>query len=150
MLLDKIIADYKTHPKANSYTKLDFLNNNPILNRDIPKSIVHNVKIICEPSNIYLSAAGKLLNAKRSTNAIIYPGMSCMDWHTNSDVEGTRVYYTKTTGEAIFSYIKDGVRYNDYDNIGEWTCRSFKIEKENTTWHAVWTEHHRYAFGFNT
>ncbi len=98
----------------------------------------------------YLIAAGAILSAKKITNSIVYPPSSMMDWHTNSDLEGIRTYYTYTEGEGIFRYVdSNGNIQLDYDNTG-WTCRTFKIQKDKPLWHSIWTEKQRYAFGFMT
>jgi hypothetical protein len=98
----------------------------------------------------YLIAAGSLLKAKRITNAIIYPPYSMMGWHTNSNYEGIRTYYTYTEDEAVFRYVdSNGDMQLDYDNIG-WTRRTFKIQKKNPLWHSIWAKSNRYSFGFMT
>jgi hypothetical protein len=148
LLLDKIININPTPTNYQNYDKQTFLDSMPNLSVDSPHGTNSNFLGINNESNVYLAAAAKLLGAKLITNSVIYPAKGLMGWHTNSDVEGTRVYYTKTDGEAIFSYVKDGVRYNDYDNIGVWTCRHFVISKDKPLWHAIWTEKQRYAFGF--
>lgn len=103
------------------------------------------------PKNgIKVVACARLLGARRCTNALLYPEMSIMDWHTNSNDVGTRIYYTFTEGEAIFRYIDfDGIEKEDHDNVGMWTVRSFPISNKNLLWHTIWTEKKRYAFGFN-
>lgn len=147
-LLDYIIKTGPISTYVDSYTKEDFLLDEPDFSSDKAHGINNHFTQVCMPSNVYISAAAKLLGAKLITNSVIYPEKGYMGWHTNSDLEGTRIYYTKTDGEAIFSYYKDGVRYNDYDNIGSWTCREFKVSKTDLLWHAIWTEKPRYAFGF--
>lgn len=98
----------------------------------------------------YIAAAGSLLKAICITNSIVYPPHSMMDWHTNSNHEGIRTYYTYTEEEAIFRYVDaNGKIKLDYDNVG-WTCRTFKIQKDNPLWHSVWTKSKRYSFGFVT
>ena len=98
----------------------------------------------------YMLAAGSILKAKMITNCIHYPPMSVMDWHTNSDLEGTRHYYTYTEGEAIFKYVdENGDVVLDYDDVG-WTHRVFKIRKDKPLWHSVWAGSDRYSFGFMT
>lgn len=148
LLLDKVISINPIPTNYQNYNKQFFLNTMPNLSVDSPHGINSNFAGISAESNIYVSAAAKLLGAKLLTNAVIYPANGLMGWHTNSDSEGIRVYYTKTAGEAIFSYIKDGIRYNDYDEVGTWTCRHFLISKNKPLWHSIWTEKHRYAFGF--
>ncbi len=117
---------------------------------DIPKDEKEVKWAVTGFDQKYLVAAGAILGAKKITNSIVYPPSSMMDWHTNSDLEGIRTYYTYTEGEGIFRYIdSNGNIQLDYDNIG-WTCRTFKIQKDNPLWHSIWTEKQRYAFGFMT
>jgi len=84
------------------------------------------------------------------TNAMVYPPMSYMEWHTNSDMPGVRTYYTYTEKEAVFRYVdpNTGNIVDDYDNIG-WTRRSFTIDPQRPLWHTIWTEGVRFSFGFN-
>lgn len=148
LLLDRFITEYSVDNLVNNKQyKQEFLNYYPDTNKDISKADSAGF-VIMKSNSVYISAVTKILGANKSTNAIIYPSNSIMDWHTNSDLEGTRVYYTKTAGEAIFSYMINNKRYNDYDNIGGWTCRKFNINKDNLFWHAIWTERPRYSFGF--
>jgi hypothetical protein len=147
LLLDKLISDAKP-ANYNDYSKADFLASMPYTNTDTHHGANHGFLNICALSNKYLQAAKTILGAKQITNTAIYPCNSIMGWHTNSDLPGTRIYYTKTDGEAIFSYIRDGVRIDDYDTVGAWTCRQFELSSEALLWHSIWTEKHRYAFGF--
>jgi hypothetical protein len=113
--------------------------------KDVSSAMVH----LPVPKNKLISAAGHLLGADQCTNAILYPAMSIMAWHTNADMPGIRTYYTYTEGRAIFRYYLDGEYHEDEDNIG-WTARQFIIDPKAPLWHTVWTEKPRYAFGFNT
>lgn len=129
-------------------TKEDFISD-PLPATDVEKGQCR-FGLLKDYKEKYMLAAGSLLKAKLITNCIHYPPMSMMDWHTNSDLEGTRHYYTYTEGEAIFKYINDeGEMILDYDNIG-WTHRVFRIRKDKPLWHSVWTSTHRYSFGFMT
>lgn len=86
------------------------------------------------------------------TNGIVYPPMSYMPWHTNSDVAGYRTYYSYTLKEGVFAWKcpDTGEIKVDYDDYG-WTCRRFKIiNKPPYLWHTIWSEGLRFAFGFNT
>jgi hypothetical protein len=121
--------------------------------QDITNTITdtdNGFRIIYPKDGIKLVVCAKLIGARRCTNAVLYPEMSIMDWHTNSNDVGTRIYYTLTEGEAIFRYIDfDGIEKEDHDNVGMWTVRSFPISDKNLLWHTIWTEKKRYAFGFN-
>lgn len=149
-LLDRAISTSTTRtPRPAGMTEEEFRS------AHLPDSIVfHDTKFnffphIVDKQDKFISAAGHLIGADRCSNAIIYPAMSIMDWHTNSDRPGIRTYYTYTEGRAIFRYFLDGEFYEDEDNIG-WTARQFVIDPERPLWHTIWTEKPRYAFGFNT
>jgi len=96
-----------------------------------------------------LIQARNILKADSVVNAFAYSPMSGMYWHTNSDMIGTRVYYTFTMDRAVFKY-KDpdtGQIHEDWDNIG-WTAREFEITEDKPFWHSVWTSGRRFSFGF--
>jgi len=91
-----------------------------------------------------------ILGAKSCTNTMYYTQNSCIDWHTNSDNVGTRVYIIFTNKPGIFRY-KDpftGTIVDDMDYIG-WTQREFKVDKNNLLWHCVHSPSPRFAYGFN-
>lgn len=153
-ILTGIIKDSKgiwsTLSSVNN-TYEDFMNL-PIPKEDVPlvdsSANIHNIL-----SNKYISElqrAAILLEANKCTNAIVYRAGGIMDWHTNSNVVGTRMYYTFTMDDGYFRYInpKTGEEFLDKDNIG-WTAREFKIEKESPLWHCIWTRKIRFSFGFN-
>lgn len=116
---------------------VDLLSNTYVRHRDT-RRYVALLKQVCN-----------LLDYDRCTNAKIYPPMSVLNWHTNSDLPGIRTYYTYSEKEAIFRYRDPatGEIIDDYDNIG-WTVRQFTITKDNLFWHAVWSDGPRYSFGF--
>ena len=91
-----------------------------------------------------------ILGAKEVTNALVYSPLSAMAWHTNSNIEGTRLYYTFSLSNSVFKW-KDpntGQIHEDWDERG-WTARQFTISKENPLWHCIWTEGRRFSFGYN-
>jgi hypothetical protein len=90
------------------------------------------------------------LNAVHCTNTVYYTANSCIDWHTNSDNEGKRVYILFTSKPGIFRYKhpETGEIIDDYDNVG-WTQREFKVDKTNLLWHCVYSPAPRFAYGFN-
>lgn len=92
-----------------------------------------------------------LLNSAECTNAVMYPPYSIMDWHTNRNTIGERIYYVYNLKRGIFRYIDPETKeiVVDYDDEG-WTCRRFRIEYYKPLWHSVWSEGRRFAFGFNT
>lgn len=86
------------------------------------------------------------------SNAVAYPPMSFMPWHTNSDSAGLRTYYSYSQKESLFMWVHPETKetHVETDNIG-WTCRSFIVPstKDLKLWHSVWSEGVRFAFGFN-
>ena len=152
LLLSKVILDYQAKGKQTFSTRIwsweDFINQ-PLPTEDVQK-VGGDFKAVANQSNKYVRAAIKLLGAEQSTNAVLYTPQSVMDWHTNSDLVGKRIYYSYTKGNAAFMYINNqGERVIDYDNMGDWTCREFDIKgADNPLWHTIWTEKERYAFGF--
>lgn len=85
------------------------------------------------------------------SNAVAYPPMSFMPWHTNSDSVGLRTYYSYSQKESLFMWVHPETKeiHVETDNIG-WTCRSFVVPSGGLKlWHSVWSEGVRFAFGFN-
>jgi hypothetical protein len=110
------------------------------------------IALIAEDKAFILENIAKQGGFDRCTNAVLYPPMSMMDWHTNSDISGVRTYFTFTLKEGLFRWVDPITKeiHIDTDDIG-WTCRRFKIPmSENHLWHSVWSEGVRFAFGFNT
>lgn len=92
----------------------------------------------------------EILKAAHCTNTMYYAPNSCIDWHTNSDNDGTRVYIIFTSKPGIFRY-KDpttGEIVDDIDYVG-WTQREFLVDKHNPLWHCVYSPGPRFAYGFN-
>lgn len=97
-----------------------------------------------------VKTAAALLNAKSITNAMVYAPMSGMYWHTNSDLPGTRLYYTFSLDKSVFKYVDPdtGEIHEDWDTVGGWTARTFDVSKERPFWHCVWSAGRRFSFGF--
>jgi len=131
------------------YTKVDFLNSTPPtenIETDNQRGVFFNIPRHFIEQEI---VAVENLIGGECTNHIVYPPMSIMKWHTNSNNPGLRTYYTYGVKESIFRYIdKNGNIIDDYDNKG-WTVRRFKVDQENLLWHTIWSEGTRFAFGFN-
>jgi hypothetical protein len=90
------------------------------------------------------------LGAHSCTNTVIYAKNSGIDWHTNSDNVGKRIYIIFTVKPGIFRY-KDpitGEIIDDMDYVG-WTQREFIVDKTNLLWHCVYSPGIRFAYGFN-
>jgi Pyruvate/2-oxoacid:ferredoxin oxidoreductase delta subunit len=98
----------------------------------------------------YIKQVIDILGAHSCTNTVYYCPNSCIDWHTNSDNVGTRIYILFTNKPGIFRY-KDpmsGKIIDDEDYVG-WTQREFKVDKDNLLWHCVYSPSSRFAYGFN-
>jgi hypothetical protein len=90
-------------------------------------------------------------NFDHCSNAVAYPPMSFMPWHTNSDSVGLRTYYSYSQKQSLFMWVHPETQktHVETDNIG-WTCRSFVVPSGGLKlWHSVWSEGVRFAFGFN-
>lgn len=85
-------------------------------------------------------------------NFYYYPPNTMMTWHTNSNVIGTRVYYTMVSGGDIFRY-RDPVSKEIIDVHGKdgWNVKRFQIgnTKEDLLWHTIYSKGPRFSFGFN-
>lgn len=90
------------------------------------------------------------LGAYECTNTMVYAKNSGINWHTNSDNVGTRIYIIFTVKPGIFRYRdpNTGEIIDDEDYVG-WTQREFKIDKEKLLWHCVYSPGIRFAYGFN-
>lgn len=98
----------------------------------------------------WLDIARIQMGADRVVNGIVYHPNGIMDWHTNSNMPGRKVYISFTMGEAMFAYRHPitGAVIDDIDNIG-WTAREFLIPANPPyLWHAVHTQKLRFTFGF--
>lgn len=90
-------------------------------------------------------------NFDHCSNAVAYPPMSFMPWHTNSDSVGLRTYYSYSQRQSLFMWVHPETKktHVETDDIG-WTCRSFIVPSGGLKlWHSVWSEGVRFAFGFN-
>lgn len=108
------------------------------------------IEVLDKDTNSLLLESANLLGATSVTNNILYHPQSCLGWHTNSDLEGYRTYYTYTLKPGIFRYVdpKSNKILLDVDNVG-WTSRTFLIQKDKSFWHSVWSDGYRFSFGFN-
>lgn len=116
----------------------------PSENVEKDKSIPH----MLEDSGL-LKEAIDALGVASSTNCIAYGPNSKMDWHTNTNNEGLRTYYSFTVKPGRFIYIhpETGQMIVDTDQVG-WTVRQFEIRKDKPLWHCVWADGVRFSFGF--
>jgi len=79
-----------------------------------------------------------------------YPPGGYMGWHTNSDSPGWRLYVThaEEPGSSFFRY-RDPESGRIVTSMDErWDVRLFRVSVGLPLWHAVYSETHRYSFGY--
>ena len=93
------------------------------------------------PNNKLISASGRFH----------YPPKGYMGWHTNSNMEGWRVYATRSEedNKSFFRYYDIYKReiITEWEKKG-WNFRAFQVKKGNPYWHCVYSDTDRYSFGF--
>jgi hypothetical protein len=81
----------------------------------------------------------------RISGRMIYPPGGYMDWHTNGDWQGQRMYAAwSEDGNSGMLWFKDGKTVVDYDKPG-WNIRTFKCPE----WHAVFSKCWRVSIGWH-
>lgn len=147
-ILSDIISRSKSYWKVlpeGGYTLED------VLSVDIPEQDRAKSRNIPNrlPQGDAIEKASEILGGLANTNCIVYPPKSFMEWHTNSNREGIRTYYTFTVkpGRFIYKDSDTGEIVIDEDQVG-WTVRQFGIRKDKPLWHCVWANGVRFSFGF--
>jgi len=86
----------------------------------------------------------------RPSGSKLYPLGGYLQWHTNSNDIGIRVYCVYATGEGCwFRYMnRQGEIVTLVDSVG-WNVRAFPITRKAPLWHCVYAGSERYSFGFN-
>lgn len=147
--IKKNVKEWHRHIVRKPVTYEDF-SKWQIPSKDLPVAISSDTLLLPEGADaVPVQTAKNLLGATRVTNASVYSPMSGMFWHTNSNLEGTRVYYTFSLDRSVFKY-KDpstGEEHESWDDVG-WTCRTFDVVKDRPLWHCIWTSGRRFSFGF--
>lgn len=104
-----------------------------------------------EEPKIKAAAAGLFPNSpfKSISGRFYYPPKGYMGWHTNSNMEGWRVYATWCAEDkkSFFRYYQKGKVHTEWEEKG-WNFRAFQVKKPDLYWHCVYTECDRYSFGF--
>lgn len=81
----------------------------------------------------------------RISGRMIYPPGGYMDWHTNGDWPGIRMYAAwSENGNSGMLWYKDGKTIVDYDKPG-WNIRTFSCPE----WHAVFSNCWRVSVGWH-
>jgi hypothetical protein len=79
-----------------------------------------------------------------------YPPGSYMGWHTNRRVPGWRVYFTHADepGRSYFRYRDPGDASIVTSWDSRWDLRIFRVDPDRPLWHSVYSDTHRYSFGY--
>jgi hypothetical protein len=78
------------------------------------------------------------------TAAIWYPPGGFMDWHTNSNNPGKRLYVSwSETGDSGMKWYRDGEVIDDPDQPG-WNARIF----DTPQWHMIYADCWRFSIGW--
>lgn len=79
-----------------------------------------------------------------------YPPGGYMGWHTNSQRPGWRLYvtYADEGGRSFFRYRNPGSGEIVTSKDGRWSFRLFRVDRRRPLWHAVYSETHRFSFGY--
>jgi hypothetical protein len=147
LILNHVIAKFDPPPTLGDIVRAEWLDQ-PWPEVDVTRMPNPLFEYITDHlMDTHIIAATKLLCADVCSNALYYPGNTMMEWHTNSDHPGRRLYYTYTEGDSSFAYIQDGKIICEDDAPG-WTVREFSIPQDELFWHTIWTDLPRYSFGF--
>ena len=96
-------------------------------------------------SNFYLGREAYCSTTHRISGRMIYPPGGYMDWHTNGDWPGTRMYAAwSENGQSGMLWFKDGKTIVDWDRPG-WNIRAFNCPE----WHAVFAKCWRVSIGWH-
>jgi len=98
------------------------------------------------PENgLFSGSSSKDVYGETCANAIWYPPGGWMDWHTNSNNPGKRLYVAwSETGESGMRWFRDGQVFDDPDQPG-WNVRIF----DTPEWHMVYARCWRYSIGWH-
>lgn len=115
---------------------------------DIPNALQTN-KIIQIRPPLSLKSIISYAGCNSCTNSIIYTPKSVLDWHTNSNRHGERVYISYSYGESIFRYRdRSGNIIDSYDIPNSWQVRRFTVPHDYKLWHTVACSGSRITYGF--
>jgi len=91
-----------------------------------------------------------LLGAGRVSNNVLYHRSALMDWHTNSNAKGKRIYLVYNYGNSIFRYIdpETGKMVDSVEPVGRWFMRRFEIPSNGKLWHTIASGDYRISYGF--
>jgi hypothetical protein len=86
------------------------------------------------------------------SGAFVYPPGSFVNWHTNNNVPGHRLYmaHADENGKSFFRYQDPdtGEIVTDFDKPG-WNFRHFLVDPRKPFWHCVYSDTTRFSLGYN-
>lgn len=89
-----------------------------------------------------------------TTGSKLYPPGGFLDWHTNSDHPGRRIYLIWNEAPGSFFRYKDpnSGRFHTVEDAVGWCFRTFVVAPAHTPplWHCVYAAGDRFAMGFRT
>ena len=95
-------------------------------------------------NGLFAFSSFKDLYGESCKNALWYPPGGWMDWHTNSNSPGKRLYVSwSETGDSGMRWFSDGEVVDDPDQPG-WNVRSF----DTPQWHMVYAGCWRFSIGW--
>jgi hypothetical protein len=81
-------------------------------------------------------------------NTVIYAPNSGMNWHTNSDAPGVRLYLTYNDKDSFFDYKQNGKFVKMTESKG-WHIKLFDVLPEKPyLWHTIKANGTRYSIGY--
>lgn len=144
-----IVRDFDLHSRDVGSLFEDF--DPDALNKHHAQSHLEDSSIIDLPQRrSHAEAMADLIGAKKSSNQIVYKPNSCMEWHTNSNAKGVRVYFIYSYGDSVFRYYDNNLKktVDSHDLKGKWCMRMFNIPRGELLWHTIATNDYRIAYGF--
>jgi hypothetical protein len=111
----------------------------------IPSAVPPKQDIPTAKNGLFSAASSRELYGESCTNAIWYPPGGFMDWHTNSNNPGKRLYVSwSETGEGGMKWLNENnIIVDDPDKPG-WNVRIF----DTPQWHMVYTDCWRFSIGW--
>jgi len=113
------------------------------------KDVTHGEYRYCHSLIANTKEVATYLGGYSSGNKLYPPG-GYLQWHTNSNDIGIRVYCVYATGNGCwFRYINKQKEMVTLQDLQGWNIRAFPITRKAPLWHCVYAGSERYSFGFN-
>lgn len=148
LMLNKMLVS--SHIVQKGHSKLPPEKIEALLSKDaIPvEDLAHGKYKYCHKITARVHDVAEVIEASNRGNKLYPPG-GYLQWHTDSDNPGVRVYFTFTAKEgSFFRYFQDGEVMTLMDKVG-WNVRIFHVNPAHLFWHCVYAASTRYTFGFN-